>query len=68
MSKYRIKCNKCGWTTNPYYSEIYCIQEKEVAHKFGIIKHPDKDAHDAAFGTYCPECGSPTITEHRYFK
>lgn len=68
MRKYRIRCTECKWATKPHFLQTECIREKEVAHKFGIVKFPDRSAHDAAFGSYCPECGADTITEHKFFK
>lgn len=63
---YRIKCTRCSWQTKPHYLLTDCIKEKERAHMFGSIKFPDTNAHDAAFGDYCPKCLAATITEHKW--
>ena len=68
MAMFRIKCTQCGWSTKPHYSVIDCVKEKERRHGWmGIIKPPDRNAHDAAFGDYCPVCGNKTVQEYRWF-
>lgn len=67
MAKHRIKCTECDWHTRPYYSELDCIKEKERAHMAGLVRYPDANAHDAAFGDYCPECGGKCVTEYKWF-
>lgn len=67
MAMHRILCTACDWKTKPHYSIIDCVKEKEYAHRFGIVKKCDRDAHDAAFGDYCPKCGNKTIEEYKWF-
>ena len=67
MAKYRLTCTKCGWHTKPQYSPLDCVREKERAHRTGIVHAPDRDAHEAAFGMYCPKCDGKVIQEHRWF-
>lgn len=65
----RIECTRCAWMTHPHYSIIDCVREKERAHLFGYISDRDRgDAHDAAFGEYCPICGGKTRDVRRWFK
>lgn len=67
MAMSRIFCPACGWTTIPHYSPVDTIKEKEWAHYWGK-KEPGYNAHDSAFGTFCPKCGkNGTKEEFRYF-
>ena len=66
MAMYRLKCSSCSWTTNPHYSSLDCVKEKEMAHIWGI-KESGCDAHDSAFGMICPKCGKTVKEEYRYF-
>lgn len=73
MAMWRIKCEKCGWTTQVHYSIIDCVKDKQWAHAWGFCeKNPFYDgiyydAHDSAFGNMCPKCKGKTKEEHRYF-
>lgn len=66
MAMFRIKCTTCNWKTNPHYSIIDCVKEKELAHMAGR-KETGYDAHDSAFGNTCPKCGKATEEEFRWF-
>lgn len=50
----------------PHYLVTDCVKEKERAHISGM-KEPGYNAHDSAFGYYCPNCGGKVKEIHRYF-